>query len=172
MQITTHRILSIIPGTRYLGIAILEGTNLKEWLVKSIKGASITETMRNMKSVCETFIEQYEINVLAIKKLHPARSSQNLFKLISVLKEIGIKKNLTIPEFSIEQIKRSLCYGKANKKQLIEEVATTYPFLFQELERERRNKNRYFTRMFEAVALATMCFHQLDSKQRKGEKSN
>lgn len=125
-----------------------------------------------MKSVCETFIEQYEINVLAIKKLHPARSSQNLFKLISVLKEVGIKTNLTISEFSIEQIKQFLCHGKANKKRLIEEVATTYPFLFHELERERKNKNQYFTRMFEAIALATMCFHHLDNKPRKVEKSN
>lgn len=170
MQITTHRILSIVPGTRYLGIAILEGTSLKEWLVKSIRNTTPSERINCLKSIYETYIEQHEITAVVVKKLHPARSSQTLNNLVAVIKEIGKRSNITIMEFSIEQIKQFLFHRKANKKQLIEEITTTYPFLFHELERERKNKNRYFTRMFEAVALGTMCFHYLDTKQRKVER--
>ena len=37
------KILAINPGTRYLGIAVFVGTDLREWAVKVIKGKSITD---------------------------------------------------------------------------------------------------------------------------------
>lgn len=169
MEIHNHRILSIIPGTRYIGIAILDGTNLKEWYVKQVKGSSITERIGKVKSFCRDIILQYEINAFVIKKLHHARSSSNLLKMVATLKTLAQRMNICVVEFSIDQIKHFFVEGKSNKKKLAEEVATRYPFLFHELEHEGKNKNRYFTRMFEAVALGTVCYHYLERKQQRSK---
>jgi type VI protein secretion system component VasA len=41
-------------------------------------------------------------------------------------------------------------------------VASEYPILYHELEKERSHRNPYYIRMFEAVALGSACLHQLD----------
>jgi len=50
---------------------------------------------------------------------------------------------------------------------MTEEVASMYPVVFHEHEREKRNKTKYLTRMFEAIALGIVCFNQLDNGKKK-----
>ncbi|MEM2146702.1 MAG: hypothetical protein QW279_15170, partial [Candidatus Jordarchaeaceae archaeon] len=51
---------------------------------------------------------------------------------------------------------------KINKKQMAELVASEYPFLFHLFEKEKKNKNPYAIRMFEAIALGLRYFYQLN----------
>ena len=73
MQRTTLKILSIIPGTRYLGIAIFHDTDLREWYIKSIRGSTITEKIKYQKDLVNDLIHRFDINVITIKKFHPLR---------------------------------------------------------------------------------------------------
>lgn len=160
-------ILSIIPGTKYLGVAIFVDSDLRDWFIKSLPEPSIQEKASHIKSFIADAIERFHINVLALKKLHPARQSQNLIDLVDVMKTVGRQANTSIIEFPIDVIEQFLLKGKLNKKRLAEEVASMYPVVFHEFEREKKNKNKYLTRMFEAIALGDLCFHRLDKEQRK-----
>jgi len=157
-------ILGINPGTRYLGIAFFQGPELKDWRIKVVEGRRFKEKLKKTKNILSDFITRYEPNILAIKKLHPSRSSANLNRMVSRLKEFSKRKGLRVYEFSVKDMEKSLSSEKRikNKRELEEAIVSLYPFLINELTKEKKNKNPYFVRMFEAVALSLVCFNRLD----------
>jgi Holliday junction resolvasome RuvABC endonuclease subunit len=167
MQIHTHNILSLVLGTRYMGFAIFNDSDLRDWFVKSLTGKTIGEKIKNLITCVSQFIERFHIDVIATKKIHPSRSSKALAKLDESIKVLVKKEHLTIYEYPIISIEHALLSGKANKKLLTEEVHKIYPTVYHEYQREKKNKNRYLTRMFEAIAMGVVCIQSLDSKQRK-----
>ena len=167
MHTKTHNVLAIIPSTKYLGVAIFIDTDLRDWFVKSIPNTSIKGKSEYVIEFISGLIERFNINVLAVKKLHPARQSKNLSDLVSKIKGVEKKINVSVSEFSLQAIEQFLIKGKLNKKKLSEEVAAMYPVVFHEHEREKKNRSRYLTRMFEAIALGIVCFNQLDNGKKK-----
>jgi Holliday junction resolvasome RuvABC endonuclease subunit len=157
------KILGINPGTRYLGVAIFEGGELLDWGVKVIKGKRSEERTKMAKKIVSLLIDCGGPEVLAIKLLHPARSSKNLKRLVSQIKELSKRRGLKVYQYSIKELEDFFSpEEKINKRKLAEIVALEYPELLPELEKEKSHKNPYHMRMFEAIALGSMCFHHLD----------
>jgi len=158
-------IIGINPGTRYLGIAAFEGPELMDWRIKTLKEKWSKKKMKRVIKIISDFIERYEPTVLAIKRLHPSRSSRNLKKLVEKIKKLARSLRLRVCQYSIKDLESFFNpEEKMNKKRLAEIVTSEYPVLLHELNKEKRNKNAYHTRMFEAVALGAVCFHQLDKR--------
>ena len=158
------KILAINPGTRYLGIAVFEGPELLDWRVKVIKGKWSKEKQQKTLAVARLFIDQYETDVLAIKKLHRSRSSANLNLLVSRIKQVSKRKGLRIHQYSIKDVESFFFPGvKSNKNKLAETITLKYPFLLHEFNKENANKNSYHIRVFEAVALGAVCSQQLEN---------
>jgi Holliday junction resolvasome RuvABC endonuclease subunit len=156
-------IIGINPGTRYLGIAVLQGPELMDWRVKVLKGKWSKEKMKKAMKIISDFIERYEPGALAIKKLHSSRRSKNLVRLVARIKEFSKRKGLKVYQYSIKELEDFFIQEeKLNKKNLAEAVISEYPILSHELNKEKSHKNPYHIRMFEAVALASLCFYQLD----------
>lgn len=167
------KILSINPGSRYLGVAIFDGTELCDWAVRVVKGKDLREKRRFVRELIGEQSRRYGVSVLALKKSHPSRSSYALGHIVSEAKSFAVKQNLTLHEFSIDNVKSILLSAeRGNKRLLMEEVAARYPFLFREVQREEKNKNPYLIRMFEAVGMGIVCFNQLDSGNAKVAKAN
>jgi Holliday junction resolvasome RuvABC endonuclease subunit len=158
MDTKTNTILGINQGTRYLGLAVISGTVLRDWKVKTLKGkwsqAKLKKAMRIMKAL----IDHYQPTDIAIKRLNSFRSSKSLRTLTMNICKIARIKHVKTFEFSISDLRRHHSGEEAvrNKKQLAEVLASQYPDLYFELEKEKRNRNPYYMRMFEAVALAAM----------------
>jgi len=73
---------------------------------------------------------------------------------------------LRICQYSIDELKVFLCPDEmANKRDMMGILASRYPVLSYELDRERAIINPYHVRMFEAVALGSACFYQLDGRK-------
>ena len=158
------KIIGINPGTRYLGIAVFQGPELLDWRIKVLKGKWSKEKMKRAIEIISEFIDRYEPNVLAIKKLHPSRRSQNLSRLAYKIKEYSKRKRLKVYQYSIKDLESFFIReDKLNKKNLTRIIVSEYPFLFHEFQKEKIHRNPYYARMFEAVALASICFHQLDN---------
>ena len=158
-------VLGINPGSRYLGIAVFRGPELRDWRVKIIKGKGPKEKMEKTKEVVSSFIELYQADVLVIKKLHPSRRSANLKRLVAKIKELSKRKGLKVYQHSIKELEAFfLSEERMNKRKLAEIITSKYSFLIHELEKEKNHKNPYYIRMFEAVALASACFQQLDKR--------
>lgn len=156
------KIMGINPGSKYLGIAAFNGSDLKYWGIKTLKGKWSKEKIKKAREMISGLFSRYDIEVLAIKKLHKSRSSPDLNKLVAKIKIFSEGKGLRVYEYSIKDLEKFFsAEKKINKKRMAELVASQYPFLFHPLENERRNKNPYSIRMFEAIALGIRCFHQL-----------
>ena len=157
------KILAVNPGTRYLGLAVFSGAELSNWEVKVLKGRWSKAKLQRIKEILTEICDTYQPNVLAIKRLHPARESINLHLLALRIREFARKKGMKVCQYSIEEVKNFfLSQGRKNKKGLAEIIASRHPELENELKKEKENKNPYHLRMFEAVALGKICFHQLD----------
>jgi Holliday junction resolvasome RuvABC endonuclease subunit len=157
------RILGINPGARYLGFALFYGHELHDWGVKVVKGRWSREKMKRIMMVASFLIEHYAPNIMAVKKLHPSRSSLNLKRLVVKIKGLSKRKRLKVCQYSIRELEAFLSpEEKISRERVAEIVAQKYPELFPELKKEKSHKNLYHLRMFEAVALGSTCFHQLD----------
>jgi Holliday junction resolvasome RuvABC endonuclease subunit len=159
------KILGLNPGTRYLGIAVFQGPELRDWGVKTFKGQWSKEKLKKIKENILELISRYDLNTLAIKELHPARSSANLKALICELKDLARGKGLKVYSYPLQKMKgRFKEESKINKKTLAEILAREYPALLRELAKERENRKPYFWRLFEAVALGAACHSQNENK--------
>jgi len=159
------RILSIVPGTKYLGIALFYGSELRDWRIKVLNAKGIEEKIKKAKEIISDFIERYNPRVLTVKKLNLKRSSKNLNNLTRKIKEVAKRKGLTIWQLELSGIKKFIA-GKRrmNKKELSQIIVSRYPELLFDFKKERKNKNTYYEKMFEAVALGLTCFYKVDGK--------
>jgi hypothetical protein len=79
------------------------------------------------------------------------------------IREFARKRGMRVYQYSIEEIENFFSpEDRTNKKELAGILASRYPELSHDLEREKTHRNPYHSRMFEAVALGSMCFQQLD----------
>jgi Holliday junction resolvasome RuvABC endonuclease subunit len=155
------RILGLNPGSRYLGMAVFQGPELRDWGVKVVKGRWSKAKLKKIKEIVLRTIDQYGVNILAVKRLHPSRSSTNLQGLVAELTCLSRRKGLKIFFYSLQELESWFSKGKRiNKKTLAVMLAQEYPPLYYELEKERKNRNPYFWRLFEAVALGAVGYYQ------------
>lgn len=149
-----NRILGINPGTRYLGLAIFDGSNLLEWRVKTFTGKWTKEKADRILDIIREQIELYDISAIAIKKLHPSRSSGNLKLLVSRMVVLGKKKRIKVESYSIKELEKLfITKGKLNKQNLAEKVVVEYPMLIREIQKDKENNISYHLRVIEAIAL-------------------
>ena len=168
MQREQLRILAINPGSRYLGFAVFYGTDLREWRVRAMRQDSFQEKVKDVRALMSEIVSRYGVNTLATKKLDPFRSSKELQNLITRIKDAGKAIGLKVSEYSISEVKSHFFPRvRANKRQLMEDVVSRYPFLFHELERAQNGKHPYFIRMFEAIAVGVVCCSKLESRKTK-----
>ncbi len=163
------RILAVNLGHRYIGLAVLYGAELREWAVKTLRSLSSDEAIARVEKILSDYVNRYDIQVLALKKLHPARCSSVLPQMVLAAKRFARSKKLALFECSLSELKKTLLpRQRANKNRIMEAMTDRFPFLFRELERERRHKHPYFVRVFEAIAVGVTCFMKLERSRGKG----
>ena len=156
------RIIGINPGTRYLGLAVFQDRSLFDWRIKLLEGKWSKKKIDKAIDIISEYIELYDLNTIALKKLHPAHSSKNLRLLVSRIKALARRRKIRVYQYSVKEIEKILLEdAKNNKKNLAEKMVSDYPCLVHELEKEKAHKNPYHLRMFEAVALGAASIYKL-----------
>lgn len=157
-----HTVLAINPGMRYLGIAVFCGPVLNDWSVKVVCGKRSPEKLDKIILLIERLISDHCPNVIVLKKFHPSRSSNCLNVLSERIENLASDRNISLTHYSIEEIEEFYSPGsRINKTDLTELLCQQHPVLRAEFQKEKRNTNPYYVRMFEAVALGNICIHQL-----------
>jgi Holliday junction resolvasome RuvABC endonuclease subunit len=159
-------ILGINPGAKYLGFAVFNGMDLRDWGLKVFKGTWSAAKTKKILEVVSELLARHEPTVLAIKDLDPARSSPQLRRAVLQIKTLAEKQGLLIHEYSIRDMERFFSPEKRiNKKQLADILSAEYSVLFSDLNREKGMRNPYHLRMFEAVALGSSCAQRSDGQK-------
>ena len=157
-------ILAINPGSRYLGIAVFHGADLKDWRMRNINCSGANQRLEKARSIVVKYIDQYDPGILAIKRLHRSRSSPYLNRLTIGIKRLARSRGMKVYQYAIDDLKAFFMEKKrSNKQELSEVLASRYPVLVPEFHKEQKNANPYYYRMFEAVALGAICSYQYGS---------
>lgn len=155
--------LGVNPGARYLGLAVFCGPELREWRVRALNGRWSKAKLNKAVKIVAEMIGRYDPDALAIKKLHPSRSSQNLNRLAARIKALAKRKKIKVCEYSIQDLEAIFSpQDRINRKRLAEIIVARYPALYHELNQEQSHKNPYHARMFEAVALVAAGYYRLE----------
>lgn len=136
------------------------------------KGRWTDEKYRKSLDIVTELVERYRPEALALKRLHPSRSSVDLDRLVQEIAELAEQRGITVCRYGIKELEAFFNVGgRRNKRKMAEAIVSEYAMLHSELQKEfdpdphKRNKNSYYVRMFEAVALGAVCFHEMDNCQ-------
>ena len=151
-------LLGISPGTRVMGFAVIQKGELVYWKVKTFKEMWSMEKRKAILATIYRICDYYGIHTVSIKKIDPLRSSPQLDMLISVIIRQSEKKHIRVQLYSLSDLDYDIQTGKKQTKEFLsEQVANKHPELRKKYLLERNNRADYYTKMFEAIAMAEQC---------------
>jgi len=157
---TNHKILAIDPGTRQIGVALLEKQKLIYHGVTGVKRQkSPSQTLKEGREIILRLIKDFEPKILVVEKTFFAnnRNSSLLNVFADEIKAIGKKKRLKVLSFAPNTVKKFITgNGRASKAEVAKVIISNYPELKVYLTQDRAWKERYHQNMFDAVALGIM----------------
>ena len=155
-----NRVLAIDPGTKEMGVAVLQSGALVYHDVKVIKkGRSPRETLDRGRTAVATLIADFRPEILVIEKTFVGRNrnASLLNVLADEIQALGIQNRLKVLIFAPNAVKKAICgYGWATKAEVAKAVISRYPELRAYMGSDRKWKTRFHANMFDAVALAMM----------------
>ncbi len=157
------RIMAIDPGTQRLGIAILEGEELIWYGVTTFPGpCKLPHRKKSVQAYLTRLLQTYEPDVLAVEEpfYSQAMLSKNVRTLTEDIKTWGKWKGLRVYGYLPSTVKAYFCRDRKTQESLVEAMIEQYPFL------ARYHvlipwDDRYWFRIFEAIAVGLMCSRKL-----------
>lgn len=154
-----NRILSLDPSTREMGFAVLEEEELLFWGVTTLKRGkrrSRREVLARARRCLLRLIRNYEPDLLVVEEISAIRASNSslLNVLVEEMKAAAQERGLKVFELAPTQVKERICgTGKTSKKEVVRKVALRYPELQRYLSPKGSWREKYWARMFWALAL-------------------
>ncbi len=156
---TTQAILGVSPGTHSMGLAVMKAGELIEWRVKTFKGSWSHGKLKDVLFVLMEYVETHSIKTIALKKPDMHRSSEGLDQLVSELRVWAKMNRIKVVSFTLQEMKKHFSKEKNfSKTEMIKQVALQYPELYVEYNKEQRNKNVYYEKMFEAAIVSLLMY--------------
>jgi len=159
MDIKHPSILAIAPGTRHLGFAIFDGTELVRFGVRSFLGRKTKMRLHSQALVfLDSLSERQHPTMLAIEDVFyvQARSCPALHSLILLIRHWGKARKLKVVRYLPTTVKAHFCSGKKTRHALAEAILLRYGFLYTYLKPEKKKTRHYWQQMFDAVALGAL----------------
>ena len=148
-------ILGISPGTRSIGLAVYRNGSLAEWRVKTFKGFWSNGKLKDILYELKNYMAEQGITVVAIKRPDTIRSSVGVQQVVSEITVLAKRNDIKVSLYSLQEMKRYYSKEKRfSKSEMIRQVASTNSELHHEYNKEQRNRNSYYVKMFEAIAVA------------------
>ena len=152
-----NTILAIDPGTREMGVAVLDGGTLVQAGVKVIpRGRTPHETLANCREAVLRCLRDFKPATLVVEKTFIARNRNAA--LLNVLSDeivaLGRRRNLRVVSLAPNSVKKAVAgSGSASKAEVARAVVRRFPELAAFLNQNRKWKARFHANMFDAVAL-------------------
>lgn len=147
-------VLGISIGTRRNGVAILDGI-LKEAQVHSFNERWSREKGDVIIGTFQWYIEHYGATHVIVKVPKASHFSLALKQLIGSLDKYCNSRGCLVEYVDIKAIKQLEPYI-VNKQTLRQIVVDRYPELTLELNKEIKNKQPYYIKVFEAVIVSDL----------------
>lgn len=169
MHTKRTKILAIDPGTRELGVAILEGEELIYYGVKTVQRRTTPqEVLGEITRIIKQLIDRYAPSILAIEKvISIQRNSSLLIVATDQIKAAARREELVVYEYEPKVIRKFICQtGKATKREVAKHLARKYYELSQYLNRKSKWEQLYYAKLFDAISVGLICCTQLTDGQK------
>ena len=151
------KVLAIDPGTREMGVALLENGTLIYHGVKLVtRGRSPHETLQRARAAVVRLLEDLKPDVVVVEKtfIGNNRSAALLSVLADEIKALAKARKLLYESFAPSSVKKTICGdGRATKEEVAKVIAKRFPELKAYLSQNRKWKDRFHQNMFDAVAV-------------------
>jgi Holliday junction resolvasome RuvABC endonuclease subunit len=155
---TSQRILAIDPGTRHVGIAVLQGSDLVYHGVLTMPHHRALEAVRrNTKALLDQLLHDFRPTVLVVEgnSIGSNRARSPLHEVVSEIRKAGRRERVEVVTRSAGTVKKLLTgNGRASKTEVARACARSYPQLKAYLRQTAKWRARYHANMFDAVGLA------------------
>ena len=145
-------VIGVSLGTRLAGIAVMKRRELITYKVKTFKGVWSKKKQNEILKLFDTLYDHYNVKCLAIKLVSPLHSSKQVDVLTLCFMSRAKDKGIKVITFPLHEIKKTL--GLKKSQSINEHIAGKYVELRKEYEQEQNSFNLYYTKMFEAIAVA------------------
>jgi crossover junction endodeoxyribonuclease RuvC len=168
------KILAIDPGTREMGVAILEGEQLVYYGVKTIRQRrSPAEVLRRIQEITASLIARFRPDCMAIEKMFIIQKNASLLVVAAEeVKATARQHGLPVYEYAPTVVRKLICNsGRATKRETAKVIARRFPELRTYLEQKTKWESLYYANMFDAVALAVCCYQQITGRDEGNDPS-
>lgn len=148
--------LGLSLNSRLVGLAVLQDETLVEYRVKQFKEHWNPEKLTRMLTAIADYINEFNVSDVAV--LLPLRHYTNSETKTLLLKLPALCKGQHVAFFTYTTKNFTVFsqQGRAKKKALMQALSFLYPELSLARKRELTNKKQYYSKLFEAVAVATL----------------
>jgi Holliday junction resolvasome RuvABC endonuclease subunit len=152
------RILAIDPGTRHIGVAVLQGPDLVYHGVLTMPHRRAPEAVRrNTRVLLRQLLSDFRPTVLVVEgnSIGSRRSKSPLHEVINEIRKAGRRERVDVVAKAAGTVKKFLTgNGRASKDEVARACARLYPQLNAYLRQTAKWRTQYHGNMFDAVAIA------------------
>ncbi|PWU05335.1 MAG: hypothetical protein C5B51_14720 [Terriglobia bacterium] len=152
-----RRTLAIHPGTREMGIAVLEGGRLIYHAVEVLRHAPARRKVLAAGAArFRRYVRDFRPAVVAIEvSPFATRQKSVLHALATLIATIAKREKVRTVQFASSTVKSRICRnGYADKAEVAKTIAARFPELKAYLRQDRKWKDRFQSNRFDAIALA------------------
>jgi Holliday junction resolvasome RuvABC endonuclease subunit len=163
---TPLRTLALDPGTREMGYAVLESTDLLYFGVHTFPHrCSARRLCTEGQRFVQGLLDAYAPQLFVIEKTWYAKSTRStrLHVFVDTMEDFAHQQGLVVRAYTPRKVKKMLCgRGDATRRDLAETlIRQRYHFLAKYLQRDVRTRDTYWQSMFDAVALGLTGYEEV-----------
>jgi Holliday junction resolvasome RuvABC endonuclease subunit len=163
---TLLRTLALDPGTREMGYAVLESTDLLYFGVHTFPHRCAARRLcAEGQRFVQGLMEAYAPQVFVIEKTWYAKSkrSTRLHIFVETMAAFAQHQGLVVRAYTPSMVKKMICgHVDATRRDLAETlIRQRYHFLATYLQRDLRTHDKYWQSMFDAVALGLTGYEEV-----------
>lgn len=153
-------ILALDPGTREMGVAVLQGDELLDYRVKTFRNGRKVKDLLIQASICmRSLMEQYRPDIVVIEKPFFAKTKRSalLVFLVQELRRRALLRGADLRLVSPLEVRAKLVgNAKATKRDVALKVIDHFPELREHFHPRDHWRERYWGHVFDAVAAGSV----------------
>lgn len=153
----TPTILGISFSTRMQGLAVIRSNYLVDYSLKLNKDKWGPQKKDLFLSSLASCIKCHTISTICLSRPYPHQETREVKELYVLIRSLAYQQKIRLVEYTPKKL-LLLCNEteKKTKKALMRSLCEIYPELVMQYEKEMSNRNKYYIKLFEAVAAATL----------------
>jgi len=160
MEVQT--IMGLSFNTRNLGLAVVKLDQLVDYSSKLHKEKWTPQKREMILTSLGSCVDGYNIQKITLSIPHPRHQTNEFTQLVTAIIALAQMRHIEVITYTPKDLLLFIPgYKKKNSKVFMKQLVLLFPELEPYYEKELRNKNKYYFKMFEAVGVATLYLRKI-----------